>query len=264
MMNDNGIKGTFNMQPQGLKPAYPELYEGHELNNHTRHESMYTTDKTAWNYVTLDTCKESILYGHTKITEMFGVAPRGLTWPYNAPDERGDEYTELIKYAESLGYVYARDSASDARSFYMPDRDGKPGWMYWKTNASVDGLNLHNCALPEESPLYQRFLTEPEDDFKMLAIWGHAHDFPDHVMGAGTGKTTLVQFEAFLEMLGANKDIWSATIIDVYDYEQAARKVTANYESTGKLVNDTNVTLYGFVNGVKCVIEPNGAPVPVE
>ncbi len=263
MMNANGIKGTFNMVPSSLRPSYPELYAGHELNNHTRHEAMYVTDTSASNYVTLDTCKESILVGHNAIEDLFGVAPRGLTWPYNDPDERSD-FAQIIEYMESLGYVYARDSKSDSTSFDMPDAEGRPGWLYWETNTAVDGLKLHNVAAPEESPIYQRFLAEAEDDFKMLSIWGHAHDFPDHTMGAGTGSTTLVQFEAFLEMLGKNDSIWSATIIDVYDYEQAAKAVQANYEATGKLVNDTDVTLYGFVNGVKCEIAPNGAPVPVE
>lgn len=96
----------------------------------------------------------------------------------------------------------------------------------------------------------------------MLSIWGHAHDFPDNPQGKGTSSTTLVKFEEFLEVLEANKDIWKATNIEIYDYEQAAKNVEVGSDY---IYNPSKtVTLYGFVNGEKCIIKPESVAVPYE
>lgn len=265
-MNRHGIKGTFNLIPGGVnKDSLPDnftnLYAGHEVANHTSHIAMYNTDSSKGTVYTLDECKTSILQGHNTIKKYFGEYPKGLIWPYHAPAERSD-YADIMAYVKELGYSYARNSSS-SNSFDMPDKDDPDGWLYWKMTGHFDALGLNSAASAEESPLYKKFLAEDASrEFKMLSIWGHAHDFPDNPQGTGTSGTTLVQFEEFLKVLEANKDIWKATNIEIYDYEQAAENVEVGEDY---IYNPSKiVTLYGFVNGEKCIIKPESVAVPYE
>ncbi|MFA9375788.1 MAG: polysaccharide deacetylase family protein [Lachnotalea sp.] len=196
IFNENGIKGTFNING-GLNwdemvpyQEYKELYQGHEVASHT-----YT-------HPTIERCPmgqvvAQVMEDRKALEKLVGYPVRGMAYPNGS-------YTKQIQdLLPELGIKYAR-VVGNSDNFAMPNN-----YMEWKATCH------HNHNLLE---LGKQFV----DLFKkqylyMMYVWGHSYEFTD--------KDNWEVMEEFCKLVGNRDDIWYATNIQIYDYMEAVSRL---------------------------------------
>lgn len=196
IFNENGIKGTFNINAgihweNMIQPdEYKELYKGHEVASHT-----YT-------HPTIERCPieeviAQVMEDRKALEKIMGYPVRGMAYP------NGSYTREIQEILPKLGIKYSRVVGS-SDNFAMP-RD----YTEWKSTCH------HNHNLLE---LGQQFV----DLFKkqylyMMYVWGHSYEFSD--------RNNWELMEQFCKLVGNREDIWYATNIQIYDYMEAAKRL---------------------------------------
>lgn len=112
---------------------------------------------------------------------------RGMAYPYGRCDER------VKRVLGTVGVVYARGTRVTG-DFSLP-RD-RYDWA----------CSCHHNSL---APLIEPFLVDSRMP-KLLSVWGHSYEFDQN--------DDWDAFEARLEKLGGNDDIWYAANIEIFDY----------------------------------------------
>ena len=253
ILNENGLKGTFNLKTanfinksESVQQSYVEMYEGHEVANHTRnHLQLRETDPSSPDYLTLQECEDEILNGQNDIAERFGVVPEGLVWPFSTPDGRSD-YNELLAYIRTLGVKYIRPVYT-TYNFNLPT-----DWYDWRPTCHHDSANNYLdsfLALPNEG-------VENVEDLKLFYIWGHTYEFDEDREPENTGKMRWDGIEELCQKLG-EADIWSATNLEIYNYVEALKQLQVDKE-TNLVTNPTDVDLYIQINGINTMVPAHG------
>ena len=253
ILNKNGLKATFNLKtanfinkPESVQESYVEMYQGHEVANHTRnHLQLRETDPSSPDYLTLQECKDEILNGQNDIAERFGVVPEGLVWPFSAPDGRTD-YNELLAYIRTLGVKYIRPV------YTTGDFDLPTDWYDWRPTCHHDGANNYLdafLALPNEG-------VENVEDLKLFYIWGHTYEFDEDREPENAGKMRWDGVEVLCQKLG-EADIWSATNLEIYNYVEALKLLQVDKEKN-LVTNPSDIDLYIQINGINTMVPAHG------
>lgn len=233
-LNAAGLKASFNLIAGNLndaqKPLIKNLYQGHEVANHTyTHSTMYAhTDDGGFKF-TEEYCFEDIQKGKDLLEELTGQKVEGFAWPYTACLDRPN----VLKYVRDR-YLYARGSSRGTFNFEIPE-DFQEDWSF--TCFHVDG------ALNKYMELYKEY---SEEDLSLYSIWGHPAEFPSSV--------SWDELDQFIASYQEMKDtLWNPTVIDYVKYINAKRSLMKNDEF---IFNPSDLPLYLTTNNQQLVLQP--------
>ncbi len=274
-----GILGTFNLiSTENTTPdAYRELYEGYEVaNHHYLHclpmidgfDSIPMKDEV---YNDLGAIRSDpnadINYIYKSPIDGFYfidwhyVNPQytgGSYWHPIATDEAYKKYEALTKaeiegiFGEGsvVGFAYPHGRLSDTVKQYLIDQGylyaRKTGLLKATTNFALPDdrfawtYNAANDCLLEVMRTYDAYADDGE--LKMFSFGVHSADYSN----------SWDMLSTFAETYGNRpEDFYYATNRDIFEYEDAVNALTYR---NGILTNDTDITLYVSLNGVKTLI----------
>ncbi len=210
IMDKHGLKGTFNINSGLFSPegtTYPKdrysrrlpmseavkLYTdcGHEVAIHgVSHPHLAQLPCGAQIY--------EIIEDRRKLEELFGYVIQGCAYPH------GDVSDETVAALKACGIVYAR-TVESTEKFDMPK-----DWL------RLPATCHHNN--PRIFELCEEFLKADSWRYPtMFYLWGHSYEYDDN------NNWNII--EKFAEMMGGHEDIWYATNIEIYRYEEAYRQL---------------------------------------
>lgn len=232
IMNDAGLKGTFNLNSGCFKN--PEtVYESGRIHRRMSKEDCVKLYKNSGHEVAvhslthpfLEQLSDSmlayeILEDRKNLEELFDTVVRGMAYPFGTYNDR---VTETLK---NLGIAYSR-TVHSTEKFDIPQ-----DWL--RLNPTCHHNNGHLTELVDS------FLTgEAKHAPWLFYMWGHSYEFE--------GNDNWDVIEKFADTIGGKKDIWYATNIEIYDYIQAYNKL--RFSVRGNLVeNPTATDLYFETN----------------
>lgn len=236
-----GLKGTFNLNSAKLqrtgKPAVEsttsnrtyldaseiaELYRGHEVAIHTvTHPWLDRLDASQ--------IATEVLEDRKALEDLVGYPVRGMAYPFGAYDAR------VIEVLRGLGIVYSRTCENAANCFPAAEP------LAWASTA-------HQYASGPTVPERFAALHGNARYSGVFYIWGHAFEFFD--------KNDWEGIERIYKPLSGHADVWYCTNIELFDYEEARRRVriAANRRTA---FNPSALTVTLNVDG-KCVDVPPG------
>lgn len=248
IMNQNGLKGTFNLNSGRFAPegtVYP-LEEFHRKMTVRQVKEVYTNSghEVAVHGLThpfLEKLPENmamweLMKDRENLENTFQTIVRGMAYPFGTYN---DTVVECLKKA---GLVYGRTTVS-SHSFGIPE-----DWLRLQATCHHDD--------PELMPLAKKFLEEtPEREPWMFYLWGHSFEFEV--------RDNWEVIEEFAAFAGGHEDVWYATNIQIYDYVQAYRSLEFSVDGR-QVYNPTATELffekdgeeYNILPGEKKNIEP--------
>ena len=205
-----GLKGTFNLNSGNLqrtgKPAVEApgakrtnldaseidaLYRGHEVAIHSvTHPWLDRLDASQ--------IATEVLEDRKALEDLVGYPVRGMAYPYGAYDAR------VIETLRGLGIVYSRTCENAANCFPPAEP------LAW---ASTAHQYASNPSVPERFAA----LHGNARYSGVFYIWGHAFEFFD--------KNDWEGIERIYKPLSGHADVWYCTNIELFDYEEARRRV---------------------------------------
>ena len=223
IMQKNGLKGTFNLNGsvfnKTLKNGFPA--------GHLTEEECFQLFSASSNEIALHGYRhlplaalsnEEIVYevisDKATLENIFGRVIRGIAYPNGSYNDR------VIENLKKCGVCYAR-TVDSTEKFDLPD-----DWL--KMNPTCHHSN------PRLMELGQKFIElnyEHEEDWmwfsetpKMFLLWGHSSEYErDNNWNI---------LEEFAAQLGNRKDIWYATIGEIYEYTQAYKSLQFSADGT--------------------------------
>ena len=240
IMNQNGLKGTFNLNSGRFAPegtVYPpeefhrklsvrqvkEVYtdSGHEVAVHGLTHPFL--EKLPENMAMWELLKD-----RENLENTFQTIVRGMAYPFGTYN---DTVVECLKKA---GLVYGRTTIS-SHTFDIPS-----DWFRLQATCH------HND--PELMPLVRKFIEEmPAREPWMFYLWGHSFEFE-----TGDNWEVIEEFAAFA---GGHEDVWYATNIQLHDYVQAYRRLEFSVDGR-QVYNPTVTELFFEKDGEKYSILP--------
>ena len=235
-----GLKITFNLNsglyaPEGTK--YPEgtihrrmsrsqvteLYQGDDLE-----VAVHGYTHPWLNFMPDNMVTKDLLEDRETLEKQFGKVVRGMAYPY------GTYSDEVVACMKSCGIVYSR-TVHSTHGFDMPT-----DWMRLPATC--------HHADPELMELAKRFVEgtgwgRPQ----LFYLWGHSYEFE-----AANNWNVI---EEFAEYMSGREEIWFATNIEIYNYQNAFKQLLFSVDGT-IVTNPTAYTLWFFLNGREYKIEP--------
>lgn len=264
-----GFRGTFNINNPG-SVTDPRIYEGFEIANHNvlhavAEKDSYKERERIAEYLPKDA---DITKVYLRSQTVDGVQVEGLyyvyiggSWHPMASDDtyvkylawttkelerifgkgsvvgfaypHGNQYNDaIISYLKKAGYLYGRRTGNlkGTTGFTLPtDR------YTWTYNAN------HDCLLD----VMAEFDAYGDDgELKMFSFGVHAKDFETY--------SKWEDLEKYARLYGnRQEDFWYATNREIFEYEDALKALTVTDES---IINDSDISVYVLVNGVKTLI----------
>lgn len=194
MMNDYGVKGTFNLNsgiqsyanvwqhPQGLMihrmnvEGLKELYQGHELAVHClTHADLPKYDE--------ETVRNEIFQDKKNLEKLFEQPIIGMAYPF------GTYNTQVVEIAASCGIRYSR-TVERTGNFSLPENP----------------LTLHPTCHHNDADvleLIDQFLASDNKEPQLFYLWGHSYEFDV--------EQNWDQMEKILEKLAGHSDIYYGT-----------------------------------------------------
>ena len=240
IMKKYGLKGTFNLNsglyaPEGT--VYPKG-QIHRRMTEAEVSEVYTQEGIEvavhgythpWlDHMPVNMCTKDLIDDREKLESQFGVMVRGMAYPF------GTYSDEVVECMKSVGIVYSRTVESSHR-FDMPN-----DWM------RLPATCHHND--PKLMELARRFVEESTWGRPcMFYLWGHSYEFEEN--------DNWEVIEEFAEYMSGCDDIWHATNIEIYDYQDAFKRL--QFSVDGSIVhNPTAYELWFSLNGKECSIKP--------
>lgn len=206
ILNKYGLKATFNINsgcyaadgtvfPKGqfhrrlTEKQVTELYKnsGHEI-------AVHTSTHPFLEKLPISLAMKELLNDREALERQFGTLVRGMAYPYGTYND------EVVACAAAAGLVYGRTVQCDT-GFHLPE-----DWLRLKATAHHDAPNLMQLA--------ESFATaQPNAEPMLFYLWGHSYEFEVN--------DNWNVIERFGEYMGNREDIWYATNIEIYDYQQA-------------------------------------------
>lgn len=229
LMNDYGVKGTFNLnsgtfsleetqKKEGEEIDFSRiaakevqsLYQGHEVASHTvTHPSL--TELPAG--MTAD----EVLKDREALEELTGRVVRGFAYPYGAYNKAVEEVLRVC------GIEYARTVVS-TESFGIPE-----DFLEWHPTCHHDNAKLMELA--------RVFCEEEGNGARLFYLWGHSFELAQN--------HNFYVLEEFFKYIMPYKDkIWMATNLEIMDYVKAFREL--KWSVDGKRVYNPSGTALWF------------------
>lgn len=240
-----GLKGAFNLNSGKLqrtgRPAFEsgdrtyldasevaDLYRGHEVAIHTMtHPWLDRLD--------VSQIATEVLEDRKALEDLVGYPVRGMAYPF------GNYDAQVIAVLRGLGIVYSR-TCRNAETVFPP---ADP--LDWATTA-------HQYAASPTVPERFAVLHGNPRYSGVFYIWGHAFEFHDRKDWAG--------LERIYKPLSGHADVWYCTNIELFDYEEARRRVIIA-ANRGSVFNPSGISVTLSVDG-RLVEVPPGALVSLD
>lgn len=242
MMNQYGIKGTFNLNSglfshkeqkviNGLNTDFSRidadevktLYLGHEVASHTvNHPSLPALPSNIG--------AEEVLRDRKNLEVLTGELVRGFAYPYGTYNDAVENILNVC------GIEYARTVIS-TENFEVPGN-----FLEWHPTCHHESPVLMELA--------KRFCTGNEGSAKLFYLWGHSYEFSQ--------KDNWQLIEDFFRFVsGYAEDIWMASNIEVMDYVMAFRGL--KWSTDGRMVyNPAGISVWFEISGQVYCIQGNG------
>lgn len=234
IFNENGIKGTFNLNAGLLRmPAerIKELYKGHEVATHT-----YTHPTIA--RCPLVEVAAEILKDRYTLEEITGDVVCGHAYPNGSYNE---EIKELFR---KLGIAYGRVTS--------PNPEG--GMKVYAL--PEDPLEWHPTCHHKDPTLMERgkwlVNNKSRHYLRLMYVWGHSYEFRND--------NNWELIEDFCKLVGGHEDIWYATNIEIIDYMEVLKHLRYSADST-RVYNPSAKSAWLALEVDKVVEVPGGACV---
>ncbi len=240
IMKRYGLKGTFNLNSGMYAPEGTVYPKGqiHRRMTEAEVSEVYAQDGIEvavhgsthpWlDHMPVNMCTKDLIDDREKLESQFGVMVRGMAYPY------GTYSDEVVECMKSVGIVYSR-TVESSHSFDMPH-----DWM------RLPATCHHND--PKLMELAHNFIDGSSWGRPwMFYLWGHSYEFEEN--------NNWEVIEEFAELVSGRDDIWYATNIEIYDYQDAFKKLLFSID--GSIVyNPTVYELWFFLNDKEYSIKP--------
>lgn len=234
------LKATFNLNSEQYAPEGTVYPEGQIHRRMTEKEvsELYVGDDIEvavhgathpWlDHMPVNMCTRDLLADRENLEKQFGTLVRGMAYPYGTYND------DVVASMRSVGIVYSR-TVHSSYDFNMPS-----DWM------RLPATCHHND--PKLMELAKRFVEEPTwGRPAMFYLWGHSYEFE--------ANDNWNVIEEFAEYMANREDIWYATNIEIYDYQDAFKELLFSVD--GRIVkNPTAMELWFFLNGKEYSIKP--------
>ena len=231
IFNKYGIKGTFHINsgrmesPDRIRATDAvQIYKGHEIACHTVSHPFPNDLSTG------DLIRE-ITEDRATLEKITGGIVRGMSYPYGQFNE------SVIATMAACGIAYSRTTLSH-NSFNLPQQ-----YLTWHPT----------CHHKNSEDSATRFLAAIEksrngwSSLSLLYIWGHSFEF---------GRESNWDFiETFCARMGGLDDIWYATNIEIYNYDQARRSMQTSADGR-RVYNPSAVPVWVNVDRTPIVVNP--------
>ncbi len=205
IMDKHGLKGTFNLNSGLLLP------EGETLPQNRHHRMSLPDALNLFANCGHEVAIHGFSHGHfgqlpdgsrvyelaedrRRLEKLFGCVIQGAAYPY------GDVSDDAVAALKACGIVYARTVVSTEK-FDMPT-----DWLRLPATCKANN--------PRFFELCEEFLKADSWRYPMMFyLWGHSYEFDDN--------DSWDVIEKFAETMGGHEDIWYATNIGIYRYEEA-------------------------------------------
>lgn len=236
----HGLRATFNLNSGVYSPEGTVFPQGqvHRRLSESRVSKLYAQDGIEvavhgsthpWlDHMPVNMCTKDLYDDRCKLEQQFGTIVRGMAYPF------GTYSDDVVACMRSVGIVYSRTVCS-THDFNMPS-----DWMRLPATCHHDDPELMNLA--------HRFLGEGSWGRPwMFYLWGHSYEFEEH--------NNWEVIEEFTDFMAGREDIWYATNIEIYDYQDAFKRLI--FSMDGHLVqNPTAYELWFFLNGEVYSVKP--------
>lgn len=232
-----GLKGTFNLNSAFFGQIDTISFEGKQYDHsHVPEEdvkavyagfeaAVHTASHPLLPHLSNVNCTEELLSDRQAIEALVQYPVRGMAYPFGATDAR------VKGLVRACGIAYARGTSTTG-TFSLP------------TDAYDWATSCHHTNL---APLIDPFLKEISR-ISLLSVWGHSYEFDTR----GDWET----FEAMLEQLGGNDDIWYAANIEIFDY--LAAYAALRFTADGAIVENPSAQDVFFEADGETVCVPGG------
>ena len=231
IFNKYGVKGTFHLNsgrmesPDHVHAAdAAHIYQGHEIACHTVSHPFPDELSKA------DLIRE-VMDDRKNLEKISGGIVRGMSYPYGRYND------SVIASMSACDIAYSRTTLSH-NGFAMPQN-----FMTWHPT----------CHHKNAQEAVERFLTLMSSDrarwtsLSLLYIWGHSFEF------ARENNWELI--ENLCSKLSGNPNIWYATNIEIYEYEQARRSLQASADGC-RIHNPSAIPVWVSVDGSPAEVLP--------
>jgi len=234
--NEWGLKGTFNLNsaslgrtgsptPEGAARGHldaceiADLYRGHEVAVHgLTHPWLDRLDRVQ--------VAREVLEDRIALEDLVGYPVRGMAYPFGAYSRA------VIEVLREVGIVYSRTCENAECCFPTVEPLAWPTTAHqFATNPSV----LERFARRYDNPRYTG----------VFAVWGHGFEFHD--------RNDWEALERIFKPLSGKSDIWYCTNIELFDYEEARRRM---------VIAANRATAFN-PSGIAVTLNVDGAPVDV-
>lgn len=240
IVRKNGLKITFNLNsglyaPEGTvypagqihrrmtKSQVTALYQGNDVE-----VAVHGATHPWLDHMPVNMCTKDLLEDRENLEKQFRRVVRGMAYPY------GTYSDDVVACMRSVGIVYSR-TVHSTHNFDMPS-----DWM------RLPATCHHND--PELMNLAKRFVEgsgwgRPQ----MFYLWGHSYEFEEN--------NNWDVIENFAEYISGREEIWYATNIEIYNYQDAFKKLLFSVDGT-IVTNPTAYELWFFLNSKVYMIKP--------
>lgn len=236
----HGLRATFNLNSGQYAPEGMKWPEGqiHRRMSESQVSALYNQEGIEvavhgsthpWlDHMPQNMCTKDLMDDREKLESQFHKLVRGMAYPFGTYNDA------VVESTRSVGIVYSRTVCS-THAFDMP-----ADWM------RLPATCHHND--PELMTLAHRFLEDSSWGRPwMFYLWGHSYEFEE--------RNNWQVIEEFCDLLAGRDDIWYATNIEIYDYQDAFKRLM--FSMDGSVVqNPTAYELWFFLNGKEYSIAP--------
>ncbi len=235
-----GMRATFNLNSSEYAPEGTVYPEGqiHRRMSEKQVSELYAQEGIEvavhgathpWlDHMPTNMCTKELMDDRQNLEKQFGKIVRGMAYPFGTYND------EVVDSMKSVGIVYSR-TVESSHDFNMPN-----DWMRLPATCHHDDPELMNLA--------HRFVEESSWGRPwMFYLWGHSYEFE--------ANNNWEVIEKFVKFMAACDDIWYATNIEIYDYQDAFKKLL--FSMDGSIVsNPTAYELWFFLNEKEYSIKP--------
>lgn len=240
-----GINAAFNLVGQNYEnltdaqiEEYRTLYDGFEIADHSYSHINMTTSNTD---VTDNDCIEELTKSKAILERVFDTTVYGMAWPYTRSNR-----TAVLSHVDSV-YSYARCSNLEKGGDYFaaPETVGND-WIWTCIDAYGENIYL-NDYLDEYLGMEPARLT-------LFSLWSHSYYFDVN--------NCWDEFDTFLENYkNSLQNIWNPKPHEYVEYINAMNSADV---SDGKVINNSDVDLYVYIDGQEVVIPANSSNKTIE
>ncbi len=237
--NEWGLRATWNLNSglfggkHGAGVDYinasevAELYKGHEVAIHTvTHPFLTRLDETQ--------IAREVLDDRAALEDLVGYSVRGMAYPFGRYDSR------VIEILRALNVAYCRTVLVMEECFPPADP------LLW-------GSTGHMFA-PEIRQLWQEMYNDPWQNNHVFFIWGHTYEFQT--------ANDWAALDRLFKPLSAKPDVWYCTNIELFDYEEARRRMLIG--ANGKFVQNPSGIPVTILAAGKPINVPAGVTIRIE